>query len=58
LDISSQCDTSEWDGRGINSFPELNGFWLESMLKISPIEQVNVLAEIFDGKTDFSKQNY
>jgi bla regulator protein BlaR1 len=51
------CDTSEWDGSGINSFPELNGFWLESTLKISPIEQVNVLAEIFDGKADFSEQN-
>lgn len=51
------CDISEWDGSGINSLPELNGFWLESTLRIAPIEQVNVLAEIFDGKTDFSEQN-
>jgi bla regulator protein BlaR1 len=51
------CDISEWDGSGINSAPELNGFWLESSLKISPKEQVDILAIIFDGKTDFSKQN-
>lgn len=51
------CDISEWDGSGINSSPELNGFWLESSLEISPKEQVNVLADIFNGKTNFSKQN-
>lgn len=51
------CDISEWDGSGINSLPELNGFWLESSLEISPKEQVNILADIFNGKTDFSKQN-
>ena len=51
------CDISEWEGSGINSLPELNGFWLESSLKISPKEQVDVLANIFDGKTNFSKHN-
>lgn len=51
------CDISEWKGRSINSFPELNGFWLESSLKISPKEQVKILSNIFDGKTDFSNEN-
>lgn len=51
------CDISEWEGSGINSAPELNGFWLESSLEISPMEQVNILADIFNGNTDFSKQS-
>lgn len=51
------CDISEWRGGNINSLPELNGFWLESSLKISPKEQVEVLSKIFNGKTDFSKKN-
>jgi bla regulator protein BlaR1 len=51
------CDISQWEGSGINSSPKLNGFWLESSLEISPKEQVKVLADIFNGKTDFSKQN-
>jgi beta-lactamase class D len=29
--------------------------WLESSLKISPKEQVEVLSNIFNGKTHFSK---
>ena len=51
------CDISEWEGSGINSAPELNGFWLESSLEISPKEQVNILVDIFNGNTDFSKQS-
>jgi bla regulator protein blaR1 len=51
------CDISEWRGGNINSLPELNGFWLESSLKISPKEQVEVLSNIFNGKTDFSNEN-
>lgn len=35
----------------------MNGFWLESSLNITPLEQVNVLAKIFDGKTGFSEKN-
>jgi bla regulator protein BlaR1 len=50
-------DISEWDGSGINSLPELNGFWLESSLEISPKEQVDTLVNIFDGKTDFAMHN-
>lgn len=51
------CDISEWKGREVNTFPELNGFWLESSLQISPKEQVDVLTDIFEGKTEFSEQN-
>lgn len=51
------CDISEWNGSGINPLPDLNGFWLESSLKISPKEQVEVLARIFDGDTEFSEKN-
>ena len=51
------CDISEWGGNGWSSLPDLNGFWIESSLKISPKEQVDILADIFDGKTDFKKQN-
>lgn len=51
------CDISEWEGSGINPLPELNGFWLESSLKISPKEQVDILANIFNGNTYFSQQN-
>ena len=51
------CDISEWDGSGINPMPDLNGFWIESSLKISPKEQVEVLANIFSGKADFTEQS-
>lgn len=48
------CDISKWNGSEVNSLPELNGFWLEASLEISPMEQVDVLAKIFAGKTNFS----
>lgn len=50
-------DISEWDGSNANSSPELSGFWLGSSLKISPMEQVSILANIFEGRTAFSKEN-
>lgn len=46
-------DTSDWKG-SLNTnetTPELTGFWLESSLKISPVEQTRVLAEIFKKDT-------
>ncbi len=43
---------SAWHGNGNNKIKELNGFWLDSSLKISPVEQVQVLYNIFEGKTD------
>jgi len=51
------CDISEWDGSGINPLDDLNGFWLESSLKISPIEQAMILADIFEGNTEYSGKN-
>ena len=51
------CDISEWNGSKINSLPELNGFWLESSLEISPRQQVVVLNYIFDSENNFSAEN-
>lgn len=51
------CDISEWTGSGINPLPELNGFWLESSLKISPIQQVATLNYIFGNANDFNVKN-
>lgn len=50
-------DISEWNGSNVNSLPELNGFWLESSLKISPLQQVNVLHNIFSGENNFSSES-
>lgn len=51
------CDVSQWEGSGINETADTNGFWLESSLKISPIENVRILADIFEGKTDYNENN-
>lgn len=48
------CDISEWKGKNADEMPELSGFWLNSSLKISPEEQVDVLSNIFTGKTEYS----
>lgn len=50
-------DISQWNGNGTNPKPALNGFWLDSSLEISPKEQVDIIAKIFEGKTDFSEKN-
>lgn len=49
-------DVSEWEGSGVNGLPELNGFWLDSSLKISPAEQVQVLARIFEGQSVYGEK--
>ncbi len=49
-------DISEWEGSNINPYEELNGFWLNSSLKISPLQQVKVLKKIFDGQSIYSSQ--
>ncbi len=43
-------DISDWTGSLNNNEknPDLNGFWIESSLKISPLEQTRVLAGIFE----------
>ena len=51
------CDVSEWNGSNTNSIPELNGFWLDSSLKISPLEQVQILTRIFEGKNGFQEED-
>ncbi|MCM1128167.1 MAG: penicillin-binding transpeptidase domain-containing protein [Lachnospiraceae bacterium] len=50
------CDISEWNGSETNSLPELNGFWLESSLKISPMQQVIVLNYIFGSDNNFNAE--
>lgn len=50
-------DITQWQGSGINTFEDLNGFWLDSSLKISPIEQVQVLSKIFEEKSKFVSSN-
>lgn len=50
------CDTSEWRGSNLNPIVELNGFWLDSSLKISPVEQVEVLKKIFEGQSNYDNQ--
>lgn len=50
-------DISTWDGSGMNPTEDTNGFWLESSLKITPVQQVNLLSNIFDKYAIFSKHN-
>lgn len=49
-------DISEWEGSNINPYEELNGFWLNSSLKLSPLQQAKVLEKIFDGQSIYSSQ--
>ncbi|SET47153.1 penicillin-binding transpeptidase domain-containing protein [[Clostridium] polysaccharolyticum] len=51
------CDISKWYGNEDRDPEDLNGFWLDSTLKISPLEWVDVLASIWSGKTEFNKQD-
>lgn len=49
-------DISEWEGSNINQLQDLNGFWLGSSLKISPLEQVRILDKIFEGKSQYTEE--
>ncbi len=49
-------DISEWEGSNVNPLQDLNGFWLSSSLKISPLEQVQMLAKIFEEKSHYTKE--
>ncbi len=51
------CDISKWNGSLEAPFPDVNGFWLDSSLKISALEQVNILRNIFEGNTEYSQKN-
>lgn len=52
------CDISDWQGsmNNNNNNPLLTGFWIESSLLISPKEQTEVLARIFEADSDYSKE--
>lgn len=50
------CNITEWEGGDVNPLPELNGFWLDSSLRISPWEQVQVLARIFEGGSSYTEE--
>ena len=47
-------DISQWEGSGANALPQLNGFWLDSSLSISPAQQVEVLVKIFGEDSKYS----
>lgn len=52
-------DISDWQGR-LNTNEDnrvLTGFWIESSLKISPQEQVEVLQRIFGENSEYAKKN-
>ena len=48
-------DCSDWDGGTLNPLPELNGFWLDASLKISPARQVEVLRSILEGESLYTQ---
>lgn len=52
------CDITDWNGKQNtnNDNPALTGFWIESSLKISPKEQVEVLERIFGNMSEYSEE--
>ena len=48
-------DITAWEGSGCNPLPELNGFWIESSLRISPLEQVEILHNIVGGSSIYTQ---
>lgn len=52
------CDISDWEGRlnTNNNNRALTGFWVESSLKISPKEQVEVMERIFGRGSAYSEE--
>lgn len=52
------CDITDWNGKQNtnNSNPALTGFWIESSLKISPKEQVEVMERIFGDISGYSEE--
>lgn len=50
------CDISDWEGR-MNTNDDnrtLTDFWIESSLKISPLEQADVMERIFGARSEYS----
>lgn len=52
-------DISDWEGRlnNNNNNRALTGFWIESSLKISPMEQVQVMEQIFGDHVYYKKDS-
>ena len=52
------CDITDWEGHlnTNNNNPALTGFWIESSLKISPKEQVEVMERIFGEASIYSQE--
>lgn len=52
------CDITDWNGKQNtnNHNPALTGFWIESSLKISPKEQVEVMERIFGDTSEYSEE--
>ncbi len=52
------CDISDWEGRlnTNNNNRDLTGFWIESSLKISPKEQVEVMERIFGSNSGYKEE--
>lgn len=52
-------DISDWEGRlnNNNNNRALTGFWIESSLKISPMEQVQVMEQIFGDHIYYKKDS-
>lgn len=52
------CDISDWEGQlnTNNNNRILTGFWIESSLKISPKEQVEVMERIFGKNSIYSEE--
>lgn len=52
------CDISDWEGHlnTNNNNRALTGFWIESSLKISPIEQTQVMERIFGLQSGYRKE--
>lgn len=52
------CDISDWEGRlnTNNNNRMLTGFWVESSLKISAKEQVEVMKRIFDNQSEYKPE--
>ncbi len=49
------ADVSAWQGNGSNALKELNGFWLNSSLRISALEQVKVMHHLFYMASPYPK---
>ena len=52
------CDISDWEGKmnANTDDPAMTGFWIESSLMISPMEQVDVMERIFGEHSTYSDE--